>query len=60
MTAETGRRPALDTLRIGIVLGLSLILVFAVYDILVRRTRVTRFLAGMRTERTDGADRGRE
>lgn len=115
MTAEPGRRPALDTLRIVIVLGLvffhaalvfdasddfsvknaettgvttipaglgvvwampllfvvagvgarhslrnavtiSLAVIFAVYDILVRRTTITRFLFGMR-ERTTQAER---
>jgi len=34
-----------------IIVAISLIGIFAVYDILVRRTRVTRFLFGMRAER---------
>jgi glucan biosynthesis protein C len=34
------------------IVAASLILIFAAYDILVRRTRLTRFLFGMRAERT--------
>ncbi|MGW4948546.1 acyltransferase family protein, partial [Actinoplanes sp. NPDC004185] len=36
----------------AIVVAVSFILTFGAYDILVRRTRITRFLFGMRPERT--------
>jgi peptidoglycan/LPS O-acetylase OafA/YrhL len=42
--------PAL--VKYAVIVVVSLALVFAAYDILIRRTRVTRFLAGMRVERT--------
>ncbi|MEU8615219.1 acyltransferase family protein, partial [Actinoplanes sp. NPDC048791] len=36
----------------AVVVAVSFILTFGAYDILVRRTRITRFLFGMRPERT--------
>lgn len=39
-------------LKYVVIVAVSLALTFAAYDILVRRNRVTRFLAGMRVERT--------
>jgi peptidoglycan/LPS O-acetylase OafA/YrhL len=43
-----------------VIVAISLALTFAAYDILVRRTRITRFLFGMRAERSDHARRGAE
>jgi peptidoglycan/LPS O-acetylase OafA/YrhL len=36
----------------AVIVAISLLLTFGAYDILVRRTRITRFLFGMRPERT--------